>query len=116
MRQRHADMAGCKQGRAGVGPVVLTGQLPAAAGDDAFGAVQYQVAAGIVAADPITGGVVEALDRGSAAALQNALEAGFGSIRDDQPGLWQGAHQVVKLCLDRCKIVENIGMIEFQVI
>ncbi|MPM72480.1 hypothetical protein SDC9_119456 [bioreactor metagenome] len=116
LRRRHADMAGGQQGSAGIGAIVIAGKIPARAADQAIRAVQNQFAACIVAADPIAVRVVETFDRGPAAALQHALQAGFRSIRNDQPGLRECADKMVKLRLDRRQITENVGMIEFQVI
>ena len=56
------------------------------------------------------------LNRGPAAALEHAVQRLIAAIGDDQPGPGNCAHEVVKLVLNRCKIGEDIGMIEFEIV
>ena len=48
--------------------------------------------------------------------LRTLLETNLGGIRNKKSIAWQCAHQVVELRLYRCKISEDVGMIEFQIV
>ena len=78
--------------------------------------MQNQLAAGVVASDPVALRGVETLDRRPATALQNALQTGLGSIGNNQAGGGQGADKVVKLRFDSTQIGEDVGVIEFQIV
>ena len=78
--------------------------------------MQNQLAAGVVASDPVALRGVETLDWRPATALQNALQAGFGRIGNNQAGGGQGADKVVKLRFNSTQIGEDVGVIEFQIV
>ena len=90
-------MACGKQSGASVGSVMLTRKRPDDAPDFSLLMVQNQVAAGIVAACAVAAGVIKAFNRGPASPIQDALEAGFASIGDNQAIVGKGSHKMVKL-------------------
>ena len=84
--------------------------------DERFAVQQLQCSAGIVTAHVPACRVIELLDGRPATTLQHPFEAGLGGVGNDQAVTRQGAYQVVELRLDRRKIGENVGMIEFKIV
>jgi hypothetical protein len=114
--QRHTGVAGGEQGGDGVVAIVQPAQLPARAADQLAGLPEVQAAVAIAALSVPAGSVVETLDRRPATASEHPFETAFGGVRDDQAGAWQGAHEMVKLRLDRRQVGKDVGMIELQVV
>src|SRR5438270_8797388 len=58
----------------------------------------------------------ETLHRGPASLLEHSPQSRVSTVRDNQPGAWHDPDKVMELALDRCKIGEDVGMIELQVV
>ena len=58
----------------------------------------------------------EALSRRPTAAREDILQCLFTAARQNKSIAWEGPNEVVKLPLNRLKVIENIGVIELKVI
>ncbi|MNT72665.1 hypothetical protein D3C72_2112910 [compost metagenome] len=48
--------------------------------------------------------------------MQNPRQTFFQPIGDHATGRWHGAHEVVKLPLDRRQVVKDVGVVKLQVV
>ncbi|MNM37101.1 hypothetical protein D3C81_478240 [compost metagenome] len=77
--------------------------------------VHVEAAVGLLLQLPV-GILAETFLFAPAAARQHALQRGLIAIEDEAANAGHGAHQVVKLRLDRVQIGEDVGVIVFQVV
>src|SRR6185436_2456179 len=61
-------------------------------------------------------GSSEVLDRRPSPGFQHPREGRILAVRDDQTRTWHYPYEVVKLPLDRSKIVEDVRMIELEIV
>src|SRR4051812_45642064 len=109
-------MPGSGNGGKSVHAVVRAEQLPLNHSGDPLVFQHLKMAARVLRSCVPARCNAESLDGGPASQSKHSLQGGIRTIRNHQTRLWDGSHEMMKLSFNRCKIGEDVCMIELKII